>query len=205
MAAENGALSVSGFVASEADKSDLAAKLSALSGVSSVTADLVIVPRPFCEVRAMLDELALVGGAGIGAPVLQLNHADLAYRAGDKFVVKVKASDRFAGYLYLDFIDSEGSVVHLLWTPSLLGSRVLAGQELTAGARGELVASPPFGENLLIAISSRRPLFSALRPEVERGAVYFPALRQALASAAPGGEEGLPLASFVSVAVNPAN
>jgi hypothetical protein len=52
--------------------------------------------------------------------------------------------------------------------------------------------SPPFGTNLIVAVSSPQPLFSSRRPLLEQANDYLPALRNGLKSvAAQAGPEKL--------------
>jgi hypothetical protein len=78
-------------------------------------------------------------------------------------VVQTTASDGYGGYLYLDYVDSESQVIHLLPTDPSKDRPVKAGQRIVLGEDEGWVASPPHGLNMLIAIHAHKSLFESQR------------------------------------------
>ena len=104
-------------------------------------------------------------------------------------MVTTTAVSAFDGYLYVDYIDSDGSVVHLLPSPRRIDNFLLPGQEVVLGALDATDASgdfvyeiqPPLGPGMVIAIASRHRLWEVPhRPHVETTGDYAPALQAAL-------------------------
>ena len=200
--AQDGVVSLSGFVATEDDKTLLAPALSKLPGVARVDTAVTVLKWPFCQAELAVAEAAPVGKFDTAAPSIELDNPSRAYRDGDKLVITLKATPRYGGYLYLAFLDGSGDVSHLLWSATAMGSTVTAGEEKKLGTRGELVAAPPYGDNMVIAISSRQPLFATARPQTESATDFLPALKTALAEAAAAGSDR-PLASYLFLRVDP--
>ena len=81
-------------------------------------------------------------------------------------------------------LDAEGTVVHLLPSPQHPGNAVSAGEQVVIGTEKHLAGpgdrlyqiAPPYGTNMVVAISSRQPLFTQPRREVEQASEYFFAL-----------------------------
>ncbi len=160
-----------------------------LAGLSGVVNRMHVYAPPFCRVLAGLR--GFQGGAG--TPELRLNQADGTYREGERLILEVQARMAGAQYLYVDYIDGDGAVAHLLPNEAARDHRVRAGDSLILGDGPEGTsfrvyrAAPPYGDNLLLAVASSTALFEGLRPEVEPLAKYLPALQKALENA---GETG---------------
>ena len=127
-------------------------------------------------------------------PRIDLNNTDLRYRTGEKLVVTATAGSDFEGYLYVDYIDSDGSVVHLLPSPRQQDNRLGPGQAIVLGALDASDASgdfvyeiqPPLGPGMVVAFASRHQLMPTTRPHVETTGDYVPALKAALGARSPG-------------------
>ena len=90
------------------------------------------------------------------------------------------AAAAFDGYLYVDYIDDEGNVLHFLPSPRFENNSVRARQKILLGRKPKFMVGPPHGESMFIAISSDKPLFDELRPEIEPVEQYLPALQARL-------------------------
>jgi hypothetical protein len=110
---------------------------------------------------------------------LKTDKADNQFKEGEFLVVN--AVGAFDGFLYIDFLDPEGNVVHMLPSPVSENNEVRAGQQIVIGKekrRYEIL--PPHGRNVIVAITSRQPLFDTKRPEIESAEEYLSALNVAL-------------------------
>ena len=154
--------------------------------------DLAVYPDTFCQVIGLLTAFQSREPTGPDAVTLETNQPDLDFTEGEMLVIYATASAAFSGYLYVDFFDTAGDVVHMLPSPIASDHAVSAGQQLTLGGQPcpecyEI--SPPHGRNMVIAISSSAPLFDEIRPEVESSNDYLPELRAGLERLhAEGGE-----------------
>jgi serine/threonine protein kinase len=91
-------------------------------------------------------------------------------------------------YLEVDYLSHDGSVFHLYPTPSdpqavqPAGGMLVLGNPKSAasGLTDSWVAGPPYGRDMILAVATSKPLFSADRLQAEPDAVYLAALRDAL-------------------------
>ena len=120
---------------------------------------------------------------------LTVNRPDRVYREGDSLIVEVHAAPDRPAYVYLDYFDAAGNVVHLRPNPLAEETRLAAGavarhgvppEEERPGVRYYRVA-PPFGSNLLLLLAADAPLFDDQRPELEPAGDYLRALEAVLA------------------------
>ncbi len=184
----DGNLSISGFVSSWEDLNKLRLEMGRLEGVSNFSEDLAVHPRPFCEMLELLQRHQPPGISPSLQTRLELNKPDRRYKRGDYLVVSATVGSGFDGYLYIDYLDSDGNVVHMLPSPKRIQNDVRADQKVVIGAEGadprgyfSYEIEPPYGPGLLMAITSRQALFdSPPSKHIESAREYFPELRAAL-------------------------
>jgi serine/threonine protein kinase len=189
----DGSLSISGFVSSWEDLDKFRLEMSRLEGVTNFREDLVVHPWPFCEMLEMLQRHQSPGISPSLQTHLEVNNPDRRYKQGDYLVVSATVGSAFDGYLYIDYLDSDGTVVHMLPSAKRLQNDVHVGQKVVVGAEGadprgyySYEIEPPYGPGLLVAITSRQALFDTPpRGHIETAGEYFPALRAALEAATP--------------------
>ncbi len=124
-----------------------------------------------------------------GRPTLTLNHPSAIYHPGEVVIAEATATSLFDGYLYVDFYDVDGYVVHVLpsrHTDRHTDRHVAAGESLVLGddrqpAGFTLMIIPRYGEEAFVVTSMRASLNAGMRPEVEPAADYLRALRDRLA------------------------
>jgi serine/threonine protein kinase len=181
--ADDGALEVNGFISSEGNSAILRDELQAVPGIRALRTSITAYVGQHCDVIKLLEDSGAL--ARQAKPRLEFNIPSLTYRAGDKLVVRATpASD---GYLYVDFYDGAGQVVHLRPGPQQRNEIVKTGQVVTLGSdkpvgnQAVYEISEPYGPNLVVAISSRVPLFDLSREAVERAQPYLSVLGKALA------------------------
>lgn len=157
--------------------------------------------RGWAPGRAMTDrELTLPDRVvpAAGAPVaITLNAPDGVYGEGDPIEIDVTLGRTRDGpperHVYVDFIDADGMLYHLMPNASIPEHRAQAGRTLRIGAFGvegdplRYTAAEPYGQNLLFVVSADKPLFDGVRPDTaERFSDYVPPLERAIARARSG-------------------
>ena len=206
--AQDGDATASGYVGTEADRKRAIDDIAAVPGIGQVANSVAVMKWPLCEALGVLDEQATIGPNQPAAPRLDPGGAAGTYREGDHLKIGVSATSAYDGYLYVDYVDAaEHYVVHLLPNELRPDNRVKAGQQVVIGTLPEemknYTVSPPFGTNMIVALSSPRPLFNGRRALLEQADDYLPALRSALKSlAGQVGQEKL-LAASTSVTFKP--
>jgi serine/threonine protein kinase len=170
---------IEGFVSSANDLDRLRSTLIGMPALGPVPLDRVqVYGWPHCEVIKLIDETATPARPDM-APRLSFNIPSLVYKDGDKLIIQASASPGFDGYLYVDYLDSEGTVLHMLPAPEHSDNHVRAEQSLRVG--GDLYAiGAPFGPNLVVAISSQKRLFPPRAEQQESARTYLPVLTKAL-------------------------
>ncbi len=166
--------------------------------------------------RIMCDPLAVIGrprdrNQHLPRPLaVQPMNQGALYKNGQNLILDVHGPD-FPTYLQVDYFTLEGFAVHLLPNAKDSDHRLAAGGvrrlgDPTADGRFWTVAQP-FGRELIVAIATARPLFSAPRPDAENAAGYLADLRKALDAAGQdagqdGGQAPVAVAMFITTVPN---
>jgi hypothetical protein len=156
---------------------------------------LLILPRPQCG--------ALSGIASVGLPqstdqitnpllVGEDTHArEFRYTAGKPLVMALQGAD-YDAYVYVDYFDADGNVLHLRPNQYTPLEKTEAKSELQIGSDhglepGEpglyIEIGPPFGQEIAVAFAASTPLYDGVRPLVEPAAPYLGWLREKVAEA----------------------
>lgn len=205
---DDGTVQLEGLVASAEELATLRRAVANIPDLR-VSNRVAVYRPPQCEAASLLKSTAASVNEPIG-PQLRFNHANRVYKGDDILMVDAAATSQFAGYLYVDYFDAEGQVVHMLPTPLHLKNSMNGGESVTLGApkeggpTGERVyeISEPFGPALVTAISSPRPLFPPRAQEMESAKTYLAALSRALKSAAAT-PDGAVVASYALIKTVP--
>jgi hypothetical protein len=190
---------LSGFVGQQADLDRLHGALRGIESVRLGSDNVAVYAFPFCAFVKLLRQQA--GGASnpVIAPRLDFNKPSKVYHNADKLTLKATAGRQRDSYLYVDYIDNSGTVVHMFPTPMRKNNFVKAGQQVSIGTTDPNAKddervyeiSEPFGPNLIIAISSPKPLFDRQQEEAEPADQYLRTLQAKLTSlaATPAGKD----------------
>ena len=186
-------LQVNGHIPDNDLRAPVLAALRAQMGENIAVSDnILILPRPQCG--------ALSGIAGVGLPqstdqiTNPLVIGDDAqarvftFAKGDLLSLDMTAPD-YPAYIYLDYFDAEGNVLHLEpneYAP-LRQADAQAVQQIGARTMEEsgikLVIGPPYGQEIAVAFAASEPLFDGLRPIQEPAAPYLEWLKEQVATA----------------------
>jgi hypothetical protein len=160
-----------------------------------VREDLLILPRPQCG--------ALAGIASVGLPqstdqitnpllVGEDTHArEFRYTAGSPLVMTLQGAD-YDAYVYVDYFDADGNVLHLSPNEFTPLKRTEAKSALQIGSDhvlepGEpglyIEIGPPFGQEIAVAFAASEPLYEGVRPLVEPAEPYLAWLRERVSEA----------------------
>jgi hypothetical protein len=170
----NGKQRLTGFVGTE---KDLQALRDQWSGYGAEI-DVQIRPWPQCEV---LLTLASVIGEKDGPQLSTLNEK-VAFKEGDEMVFELTTPPSPA-YVYVVYVQADGSVVTLMQpgsdlSPSQRDERVVFGDG--AGGKSRFKASPPFGTEMVLAVTSASPLFEGSLPSIQTEREFLSSLRRAV-------------------------
>jgi len=119
-----------------------------------------------------------------------LNNPNGRYFEGDLFAFEIETRER-ASYVYIDYFQLDGNVVHILPSPALEENFIRKGATLAIGTPNSGVTYdvlPPFGRELLVVIATPGQLFDEPRQEFEDGHGYLDAIVSRLARATAAGQ-----------------
>jgi hypothetical protein len=190
-------LTLSGHLGSEEDLSSLRSRLLGLEHVERLEDHAVHVYQwPFCEVIATLGNALDGADASTREAGILLNGPGPVYREGEYLVVTAMNNNPDSGYIYLDYVDAAGEVVHMLPTATDPDNKMKGWGQVVVGSEDEKSClerqcyeiSPPHGRNLLVAVWSRAPLVSGPRQQpMESAADYFSSLAESIRRARTNG------------------
>jgi hypothetical protein len=165
-----------GYVGSENDFALVQAVAAQTPGTS--VGDLLFAPWPQCEAIQTLERPLAVDDR----PEIDLGPTN-QLRNGDPLRIMIRAPGQIS-YLYVSYVQADGSVVHLVQPDGLVPRPTLPHQELSFGdgrdGGARFTVSPPFGPEMIIAIASRSPLFDHALPPHQTEREYLTELRRAL-------------------------
>ncbi len=177
---------IAGYAASPADMAQIRQAVGSIDGIAKLDFAVELRIWPYCEVTAMLQNL-IAHPPRVAAKLALLPTSDAAH-LGEPLVVDVRTPS-FDGYVYIDYFDRQGEVLHLLPNSRDRLNFRPAQNHL-------IVGKPPFarcwvlggsiGEQLVTMVAAGDPLFADPRPEVEDARAYLPNLARAIDSLSPG-------------------
>ncbi len=180
---ETGALEIRGHVPDPEQGAAVATRLSAMvGGAIEVGNDILVLPEPTCAVLAGIAGLGLPQSTDQSDDPLVVGAAAQAavfsFVEGDLLTIALGGAD-YDAYIYLDYFDAAGAVVHLIPNPRVPPKRVAAKAQVVLGDDPadfgglEPRVAPPFGRDIALAIASSVPLYAAPRPIQEPAGPYL--------------------------------
>jgi hypothetical protein len=167
---------ISGYVATDEDLKR--AKEAVSNTPNAVLGNLFVAPWPQCEALQTLEKLL----AAANRPTIDIDPS-VNLHGGDTLRIRIGSPAQIS-YLYVSYIQADGSVVHLVQPSGLVSQPTMANQTLEFGSgeggKPKFTVSPPFGREMVIAIAARSPLFDHELPRQQTEREYLTALRRAL-------------------------
>jgi hypothetical protein len=165
-----------GFVGSEAE-AQLVTRIAAdvpKTGLGEIT----VAPWPQCEALQTLDKALTAADS----PKIDIGARD-ELREGEPLQIVIR-SPRRIGYLYVTYVQSDGSAINLVQPQGIVPEPTLPGRTLAFGngreGRATFTITPPFGREMIIALNSAVPLFASPLPHRQTDREYLTELRRAL-------------------------
>jgi hypothetical protein len=189
---------LSGHVSSEQDLARLRQALARIGGPGAAATDLEVHPWPFCELLAVIAPYRdLEPAPEFGLAITTADRATML-REGDDLTLDIFLP-RDARYLYVGYIQNDGRVGYITTMP------VREWAEGTGAIRFEtgFEIAEPFGPEMILAITSARPLFDQPRPAYEPAGDYIEDLRRRLSELRTRDPATSPAASHVFITTEP--
>jgi hypothetical protein len=195
---ETGGLEVRGHVPRPELRAEVEARLSGMiGGAIEVGGDIALLPEPQCNLLGAVSALGLPQSTDQADDPLVVGQAAqarvFAVAGGETLHMDLGGAD-YPAFIYVDYYDSAGNVLHLVPNEHVPLRRVGAEAPVRIGEGNPdfeglaLVVEPPYGRDIAVAIAASRPLYEGLRPLVEPAEPYLDWLRERVAEAreAPG-------------------
>ncbi|MEW9921710.1 DUF4384 domain-containing protein [Marimonas sp. MJW-29] len=176
-------LTLTGHVPDPGQRAPVLQALQAQMGADIAVADnLLILPAPQCA--------ALSGIADVGLPqstdqitnpliVGSDTHARAFRYVKDEALVIDMTGPDYPAYVYVDYFDAGGNVIHLMPNDRAPLQQVPAKGPIRIGARSAeepglfVRIGPPYGQEIAAAFAASAPLYDGLRPLVEPADAYL--------------------------------
>jgi hypothetical protein len=173
---QEGQTVLTGFVGSDGDLDIVRRAASETPGTR--VGDVIVAPWPQCETLQTLEK-----------PLAQADQATIdigrngTLRDGDILRIEIQPPSQIS-YLYVSYVQADGSVVHLVQPEGVVPQPTPPGQAMVFGdgqqGRATFSVSAPFGREMIVAVASRSPLFDRKLPDQQTEREYLTQLRAAL-------------------------
>ena len=179
-----GALELRGHVPDPGLVGPLVAALqTGLRDTVPVRDNLRILPSPQCDVLSGVEALGLPQSTDQFTNPALIGEAahvrEFRFSGGQDMVLDVRAPD-YPAYVYVDYYAADGMVLHLTPSKYIPLLRREADEAFSIGGVAEgggqplkLVVSPPFGQEIALALAVSEPLYTDARPFAEPAAEYL--------------------------------
>ncbi len=184
---ESGTLEIRGHVPAPALKADVVAMLErSVGGAIPVGSSLLVLPAPQCGVLDAAEGLGFVQSRDQENDPLEVGREAqaqiLSFEEAQRVVFALQAPE-FDAYIYVDYFDKDGTVVHVLPNDFVQDNRYAANQDFSLGdgsgpGRGlEMRVAPPFSQDIAVVLGTSHPLYERPRPLQEDAESYLSWLR----------------------------
>jgi len=176
---EDNSVRLSGYVESEQDAAQLRQAVTGLAGIGAVESALEVQPWPFCAILQVIDPYRNPDRQR-GLVITTPDRSTLL-SGGDPLTLDIFLPPD-AEYLYLGYVQTDGRVGYITVLP------VRQYVQDTGAIRFETgyEISAPFGREMIVAITSARPLFDQALPAYQPPEEYVAMLRERLAAVRAG-------------------
>ena len=186
-------LELIGHIPEDGLRAPVLSALQAQMGQNIRVADnLLILPRPQCGALSGIGDVGLPQSTDqITNPLLvgeDVHAREFRYSEGQQLVLDLTGAE-YDAYVYVDYFDADGQVIHLSPNESVPLERTPANSALQIGARQQgdpglfITIGPPFGQEIAVAFAASKPLYEEQRPLVEPAEPYLSFLKDRVRAA----------------------
>ncbi|MDQ0143979.1 hypothetical protein J2T05_005608 [Cupriavidus necator] len=179
-------LHVRGYLAESVGAARLREQLGGLPGAKALR-EVVVDAQPLagdkCEVAAMIAPYWSGNRQGATASSLQLRGKGTQLTEGAPMVLDLRTPAQDS-YVYVDYFAADGKVAHMVPSQRIPAHQAPPAYNATIGDSGDWIVSAPFGNELVVLLTTPAPLFASRRADVESRQEYLRALEKPLAQMA---------------------
>jgi predicted Ser/Thr protein kinase len=176
---KDGTVNLSGYVTDRFDMNSIERDLLALPGARRVNADLRRVSDAVCDVLELYAPYWRHNQRADGATAIRTVNSDGKFKEGEPLVVNI-TTPPYDSFVSLDYYSLDGGVVHMVPGPRIRANQAPPNYAATIGDLGEWRIAEPFGDEMVVVLTTPRPLFETLRAEAEPGGDYLEVLEKRL-------------------------
>jgi predicted Ser/Thr protein kinase len=198
----NGTVNLHGYASQRLDMDRLKKELLALPGAKKVAADVTPVSDEKCAVMDLYEPYWRVNKDAGGVTTIRTRSEHGELTEGDPLIVSI-TTPPYESYVNLDYYSLDGGVVHMVPGPRIVGNQAPPSYAATIGDLGEWIIAKPFGTELVVVLTTPKPLFDQPRKEVEKGVDYLAALRKRLDQLGSDSSHDRITADFVMINTRP--
>ncbi len=188
---ETARLELRGHLPEDGLRQPVLAALQAQMGHDIAISDKMrLLPRPQCGALSGISSVGLPQSTDqITNPLLLGADAQarvLGYSGGEQLYFDLAAPD-YPAYLYVDYFDAAGDVIHLSPNAHIPLKLAAPKSAQRVGAKTpedpglQITVGPPYGQEIAVAFAASSPLYDTLRPLSEPAAPYLDFLRSRVA------------------------
>ncbi|NOV25376.1 protein kinase [Cupriavidus necator] len=179
-------LHVHGYLAESVGAARLREQLGGLPGAKALR-EVVVEAQPLaadkCEVAALIAPYWSGLRQGATASSLQLRGKGTQLTEGAPMVLELRTPAQDS-YVYVDYFAADGKVAHMVPSQRIPAHQAPPAYNASIGDSGDWIVSAPFGNELVVLLTTPAPLFASRRAEVESRQAYLRALEKPLAQMA---------------------
>ncbi len=184
---ESNTLELVGHIPENGLRGPVLSALQAQMGANiQVTDNLLILPRPQCGALSGIVDVGLPQSTDqITNPLLvgdDIHTREFRYASGQQLVLDLTGAD-YDAYIYVDYFDADGQVIHLSPNASVPLARTPSKSAFKIGAEKQgdpgffITIGPPYGQEIAVAFAASTPLFEEGRPLIEPAGPYLEFLK----------------------------
>jgi hypothetical protein len=177
-------LHVGGYLSSSFGAKRLQDELAAVPGVTALDIQTTPLADDKCDVVKLIAPYWRGRQPDASAATLRTRGDAAAMTEGTPLVMDITTPQVYESYVYVDYFVVDGKVAHLVPSARVQGNQAPVGYSATVGDSGDWVISKPFGNELIVLVTTPAPLFTARRQPFESRQDYLRALEKPLAQMA---------------------
>lgn len=180
---ETGGLEIRGHVPTPEMKTAVVGMLEqSVGGAIPVGGSVLVLPNPQCGVLDAVERLGVPQSRDqIDDPLTIGEEAQARierHEEGNPLTLSLKGAE-YDAYIYIDYYDADGNVIHLMPNERRTDNRYGANREFKMGDEESglrLTVAPPFGQDIAVVLAATTPLYEGALPLIERADEYLPRL-----------------------------
>jgi len=198
-------LVVRGFAAGPEVMARIDGSLGNIAGISQLNNEIRPLPGVFCQTLEFYAPYWKANRDGGFGTVIGTPKADDTFAGGERLVLDIN-TPTYNSFMYVDYFDHEGNVVHMMPSPGEEFNQGEPRASFQLGEEGDIglwEVAPPFGTDMIVILASSVPIFDGARGQLEDANDYRAALGKRLKAIEAESAGAKISADFVAITTKP--